>query len=243
MIKFLLTTALAVSIVSGDDLATRHSGLPKSCPERGPFHRRVAGSSPRFRALFDGKKMKRCSKCGRKLSPREYTKDQTKPDGLYSSCRECRSKYASNYYLTNRITVNNRHRKYYQSHKTEVLQCHRKYEKTHKEETAKRHKKWRRANPGKGRAARHRHKARKNSGIVEKFSDREIFERDCWICGICGKRVGKTLKHPHSRSASLDHIIPIVDGGDHTRKNVQLAHLRCNLSKQARRGHQLRLIS
>ncbi|MEV6398476.1 HNH endonuclease [Streptomyces sp. NPDC051907] len=32
-------------------------------------------------------------------------------------------------------------------------------------------------------------------------------------------------------SASLDHIIPLARQGDHTRINVQLAHLLCNLRK------------
>ena len=58
-----------------------------------------------------------------------------------------------------------------------------------------------------------------------------IYIRDKWICGICGKKVNKKLKYPHPMSPSLDHIIPLSKGGTHTRDNVQLSHLRCNLSK------------
>ena len=77
---------------------------------------------------------------------------------------------------------------------------------------------------------------------MEIFDDKEIFERDGWICGICGKKVSKALEHPNPRSASLDHIIPLSRGGNHIRINVQLAHLGCNRKKQAHRNGQLRLL-
>jgi alpha-galactosidase/6-phospho-beta-glucosidase family protein len=85
------------------------------------------------------------------------------------------------------------------------------------------------------KAAKHRRKVRLvNSGPVEKFTDREIFERDGWVCQLCRKPVDRTLVHPEPLSPSLDHRLPIAKGGGHTRANVQLAHLRCNLSKRDR---------
>ena len=77
----------------------------------------------------------------------------------------------------------------------------------------------------------------------ESFTHEEIYERDGWKCGLCRKRIGKTYRYPHPRSASLDHVVPLIDGGEHTRANVQAAHLACNLSKNARGGgEQLRLV-
>lgn len=70
----------------------------------------------------------------------------------------------------------------------------------------------------------------------------EIFERDGWTCGICGKKVNPRLKRPHPRSASLDHIEPLSLGGHHVKANVQLAHLDCNVKKGNREPAQLRLI-
>lgn len=85
------------------------------------------------------------------------------------------------------------------------------------------------------KSVKHRRKVRlENQGPHEKFLDIEIFERDGWKCQLCGKRVDKTLVHPNPFSASLDHVRPIARGGGHTRVNCQLAHLRCNLSKNAR---------
>ena len=63
----------------------------------------------------------------------------------------------------------------------------------------------------------------------DRFKKTEIYERDRWRCGICGAKVKQKLKYPHPLSASLDHITPIALGGTHTRDNVQLAHLSCNV--------------
>jgi 5-methylcytosine-specific restriction endonuclease McrA len=68
-----------------------------------------------------------------------------------------------------------------------------------------------------------------------------VFERDGWICGICGKKVNPRLKYPDPRSASLDHIVPLNKGGDHVWSNVQLAHFGCNSGKRDHGGGQLRL--
>jgi hypothetical protein len=85
------------------------------------------------------------------------------------------------------------------------------------------------------KAAKHRRRVRlEHAGPAEKFGDREIFERDGWVCGLCSKPVDPDLQHPDPMSASLDHRTPIAKGGGHTRANVQLAHLRCNLSKRDR---------
>lgn len=79
----------------------------------------------------------------------------------------------------------------------------------------------------------------------EPYKAAEIADRDKWRCQLCGKSVPKKAVWPDPRSASIDHIIPISDGGSDIKANVQLAHLRCNLSKHTRtlpQGEQLRLI-
>lgn len=92
---------------------------------------------------------------------------------------------------------------------------------------AARHK----AHPEQTRANAQRRRARLKGRVVERFSDLEIFDRDGWVCQLCEAQVHPELKHPHPASVSLDHIVPIVLGGDHTRRNVQTSHLLCNLRK------------
>ena len=90
-------------------------------------------------------------------------------------------------------------------------------------------------------AAGHMHRAAKAGVPVERVELLVVAERDGWRCGICGKRVGKTVKG--RRSASLDHIVPVARGGGNLYSNVQLAHLACNLAKNAqdRLASQMRL--
>jgi 5-methylcytosine-specific restriction endonuclease McrA len=66
--------------------------------------------------------------------------------------------------------------------------------------------------------------------------DAEILERDRWRCGICGQRIGKSFKFPHPRSKSIDHIVPLSQGGDDTAANKRAAHLGCNNGRCNRGG-------
>lgn len=75
----------------------------------------------------------------------------------------------------------------------------------------------------------------------ERIVRREIFQRDGWRCGICGGAVLRRAKWPHPKSPSLDHILPLSEGGAHTKQNVQCAHLECNVLKQDGPGGQYRL--
>ena len=101
-----------------------------------------------------------------------------------------------------------------------------------------------------GRAARSRQahvrrmRRRGNGELVEKFTPMEIFARDKWICGVCKRKVNpRKYTHPHPLSATLDHVIPLSQGGPHTRANVRLAHLICNSERGAgATNDQLRLL-
>lgn len=70
-----------------------------------------------------------------------------------------------------------------------------------------------------------------------------VFERDNWRCQLCGKKVDKRLRFPHPKSATLDHIIPLANGGTHVPENCQLAHLICNSRRSNVGEAQLRLFA
>lgn len=87
-----------------------------------------------------------------------------------------------------------------------------------------------------------RRRIRKVDVFMEKVSEKEIYLRDGGICQICKKRVSNKLRYPHPMSLSLDHIIPLAKSGTHESRNIQLVHLRCNLSKGDRAANdQLRM--
>jgi len=80
----------------------------------------------------------------------------------------------------------------------------------------------------------------------ERFTPTEIFERDSWVCHICGAKTSRDdLTFPHPRYATIDHLIPVSRGGPHTRANVACACWECNRLKGNRvlgHGDQLQLI-
>lgn len=86
----------------------------------------------------------------------------------------------------------------------------------------------------KNRENRRRRRVIRRSVLAERFTDREIFDRDGWLCGLCGLLVDRALLHPDLMAASLDHIIPVVRGGHHTRRNVRCTHALCNSRKTNR---------
>lgn len=82
-------------------------------------------------------------------------------------------------------------------------------------------------------AAKHERRARAEARI-ERFDPLEVYRRDDWFCQICGVEVSPNMQYPDPMSASLDHTVPLSQGGSHTMDNARLAHLRCNLRKGAR---------
>lgn len=58
----------------------------------------------------------------------------------------------------------------------------------------------------------------------------KLMERDKSICGICNLPIIKNPKK-HNDKPSIDHIIPIKHGGQHTWANVRLVHCGCNNSR------------
>lgn len=103
------------------------------------------------------------------------------------------------------------------------------YYVNHKNEICASVKQWRLNNPEKRWGYEYERRARKNQTLIEKFLVSEIYERDGWKCQLCGKKVDRKLKWPNPLSKSLDHIVPLIMGGAHSKINVHLTHLQCNL--------------
>lgn len=77
-------------------------------------------------------------------------------------------------------------------------------------------------------------RAKMKDVFVESVDLAIVSERDNWICGICNHSVSKLRDRNLVDIASLDHIIPISKGGEHSYANTQLAHLSCNIRKGAK---------
>lgn len=72
----------------------------------------------------------------------------------------------------------------------------------------------------------------------ENFSPYEIAERDGWLCYLCGWDILE-VHHvyrmgPHPLGPTIDHIVPVADGGSHTVGNVAASHAICNSIRRER---------
>ena len=90
---------------------------------------------------------------------------------------------------------------------------------------------WRAANVDRSRDNRRARKARVRDAYVEPVLASEVMHRDRWVCGLCGGDIPPGAEWPDRLSASVDHIIPLSRGGEHSIANVQASHLGCNSRK------------
>ena len=165
--------------------------------------------------------------------------------------------YKKAYYQANKDKFNAQTKAYYLGNKEHCTAYAKVYNLANKEKIREHKKKWYQANKEKRKIYakaylqanpeifvinKRKRRALKINTYHEKYTDTYIFERDGWICGICGRKINKRLKHPNPLSKSIDHIVPLIKGGVDAPVNVQAAHLRCNLGKGVINKGQLRLI-
>lgn len=156
-------------------------------------------------------------------------------------------------YLKNKLKINERHRKNnkinYELNREKELIRNKEYREKNKEKLALYYKikyqknkskidavsmEYKRNHPDMCKNSQQKRRALKNNSKFEKFKISEIFERDGYVCGICGYGVNKDLTGRHPFAASLDHIIPLNKGGTHTKDNVQCSHFKCNIQKHTK---------
>ena len=108
--------------------------------------------------------------------------------------------------------------------KQQTLTRGRRWYEEHKKRHLANGQRWREEHRAHSNEIAHRRRAALRGVFVETVDPDVIFERDKGVCQLCHKVVKRA-------AMSLDHIIPIAEGGTHESKNVQLAHLRCNFRK------------
>ena len=74
--------------------------------------------------------------------------------------------------------------------------------------------------------------ARLRTVQVEKIDRMAVFKRDRWRCHLCLGPINPALIGSSDDAApTLDHVVPIAGGGDHTYTNIAAAHRICNSYK------------
>lgn len=87
-------------------------------------------------------------------------------------------------------------------------------------------RRYRERNPQAHRNHQAARRARLRAVRSERVDAAIVLIRDSGICGICGLAVGPDWH--------LDHVIALVNGGEHSYANVQVSHPSCNSRKGVR---------
>lgn len=68
--------------------------------------------------------------------------------------------------------------------------------------------------------------------VIDRFDRLHVFERDGWICYRCEQPTDPDTSPFDPISPTVDHVVPLSKGGEHTLANVRTCCLGCNSAKQ-----------
>lgn len=74
-------------------------------------------------------------------------------------------------------------------------------------------------------------RARKAGAEREHFRRQEVFRRDGWTCRLCLSPINPHAEVPDPWAPTVDHVVPLANGGSHALDNLQPAHFICNSIK------------
>ena len=84
------------------------------------------------------------------------------------------------------------------------------------------------------RADKHARRARERAAFVAYVHPRAIYRRDGWQCWLCQGGIDPHADPQSDHGPSLDHVIPLANGGTHEPANVRAAHRGCNARRSNR---------
>lgn len=175
-----------------------------------------------------------CVECGREKARAKRLAD---PDATKAALRA--------WYEKNREKACARASTWYEDNKARAAENKRSWNARNADKKLAASRAWRKANPQKAKAssqkcraakveqyidgerarcAARRARKRAASGSLTQADIREVSEAQGGRCAYCRAAV----------RLSIDHIIPLVRGGEHSRRNIQMLCIPCNSSKGAK---------
>jgi 5-methylcytosine-specific restriction endonuclease McrA len=67
-----------------------------------------------------------------------------------------------------------------------------------------------------------------NGDVIDALT---LFELHDWICYVCKEQIDSRLRMPNLMAATIEHIVPLCEGGQHVWENVAPSHAKCNFSR------------
>ena len=159
----------------------------------------------------------------------------------YAANREQHNAQSRAYYAANKDRLGEWQRAYNATNATRVKSAHRAYYAANKQAALARVAAWASSNPQKARAAASKYRATPRGLLVgrlkeqarraRKASVKNDLTRAQWlsIVEVFGGRCAYCLELP--AALTLDHVIPLAKGGEHTAENVVPACSPCNSAK------------
>jgi hypothetical protein len=146
--------------------------------------------------------------------------------------------YARKYYRADPEKDHARHRAYRKKNRKQVSLYEKLYYRRNKEqyEKMRARQRLRRKRPEVAAAIRtttQMRRAQLRAVRVERVADAIVFRRDDYICWLCACRCDP-LASSRAGRPSIDHVIPISKGGEHSYENIRTAHVGCNSGKRDR---------
>lgn len=141
---------------------------------------------------------------------------------------EEKREYDRQRYVDNRDVVKARSRARHSINRDEILEQQRAYRAKNRKVQQVREISWRDGNRDQWRETQRRgqaaRRARKLGQFVEHVDPAVVWEREGGICHICGLPADPNLWH-------LEHVVALVNGGDHSYANTAVSHPACNFAK------------
>lgn len=166
--------------------------------------------------------IKICKKCKKILIANEmnFHKNKSGKYGFSSICKICKNKYAKEYRDNNKECYNNWYKdnkekrskqmsQYYKNNKEKRKEYGEQYYKNNKEEIKEHNKQWKKDNPEKVFNSHNKRRLKEEQGRgITKDQWIEMMEFFEWRCAYSGEYLGG-----NSNNRSIDHIVPLSNGG------------------------------
>jgi len=168
-----------------------------------------------------------CSQCEVRLPIEDFHKDKSGTKGRRAKCKDCHNGNVKNWYGANQERQAAREKK-------RRLSNVEKYS----EREAARYIKDREKRIGLATEHSHRRKARKLETVIEKGITKKALKKKFGTkCYYCQKEMDFSVgvgRKFNKDMATIEHLIPLARGGEHTWENTVLACRHCNVSKNAK---------